>query len=123
MFKVHNNVNERLANEADQDQDPSFPKRTFPSELKCSKCFFQDANGKKSWNNKEVLNYLVNYYSAQNFVPLENQKATTRLRSIADDAFQSATNKSSIRAALCGFFLFPFVLSIALLISIPSLIL
>lgn len=56
LWRTHNNVNNRLA--GDGSEDPSFPKIQFPSESMCLKC----RNADNSWNEENVLSYLIKMY-------------------------------------------------------------
>lgn len=56
LWKAHNEVNARLAN--DVTEDPEYPKIQYPSKVHCPSC--RNANG--TWNELEVLNYLKGKY-------------------------------------------------------------
>ncbi|KAK0180923.1 hypothetical protein PV327_003253 [Microctonus hyperodae] len=56
LWKAHNEVNLRLAN--DVTEDPEYPKIQYPSQKHCPVC--RNANG--TWNEPEVLNYLKEKY-------------------------------------------------------------
>jgi hypothetical protein len=79
LWKVHNKVNKRLAASekqgVDDEEDPLFPKRTFPTKAKCPLCYAendeQHSDHKQSWNVKHVLDYLIGYYSAVNILPID----------------------------------------------------
>ena len=61
IWKVHNQVNERLQKEdKDGTSDPAFPKILFPSKSQCSSCY--STNGEE-FVDSEVLKYLTSFYS------------------------------------------------------------
>ncbi|CAG9537260.1 unnamed protein product [Cercopithifilaria johnstoni] len=57
LWQAHNIVNARLR--GDDTEDPEFPKRQFPSDFLCSTC-----RKEGYFNNNQVKNFLLTYYSA-----------------------------------------------------------
>lgn len=60
LWKKHNVVNARL--KGDETEDPFHPKIQFPSMLMCPRCYRRG----DEWNEKEVLNFLINHYKNGN---------------------------------------------------------
>ena len=58
LWKAHNVVNARL--KGDNTEDPEFPKYQFPPEFLCGNC----SSKSNSFNDKQVLDFLLNYYTA-----------------------------------------------------------
>ncbi|KAK0177524.1 hypothetical protein PV328_001571 [Microctonus aethiopoides] len=56
LWKAHNEVNLRLANDA--TEDPEYPKIQYPSKVHCPAC----RNDNETWNEPEVLKYLKEKY-------------------------------------------------------------
>ncbi|XP_023669081.2 sulfhydryl oxidase 1 [Paramormyrops kingsleyae] len=61
LWSRHNRVNNRLA--GDLSEDPNFPKIQWPPPELCPKCHGID-NGEHSWQEPEVLSFLMDYYSS-----------------------------------------------------------
>ncbi|XP_048832674.1 sulfhydryl oxidase 1 [Brienomyrus brachyistius] len=61
LWSRHNRVNNRLA--GDLSEDPNFPKIQWPPPELCPKCHGID-NGEHSWQEAEVLSFLMDYYSS-----------------------------------------------------------
>ncbi|XP_065556580.1 sulfhydryl oxidase 2-like isoform X1 [Artemia franciscana] len=59
LWKAHNKANIRLSK--DVSEDPKYPKIEFPSRIKCPLCRVDN-----KWNEKEVVNYLVELYRREN---------------------------------------------------------
>jgi hypothetical protein len=62
-FKAHNSVNKRLA--GDETEDPSFPKKQFPTIDKCPQCYKNstDSNNQTLFDINETMKYLLSFYS------------------------------------------------------------
>ncbi|RWS12007.1 sulfhydryl oxidase 1-like isoform X2 [Dinothrombium tinctorium] len=72
LWKGHNKANKRL--QCDLSEDPESPKIQFPSHSSCPQCHTQN----DKWNENAVLDYLVNYYKAENIVKVEGFKDNER---------------------------------------------
>ncbi|XP_053552102.1 sulfhydryl oxidase 2 [Bombina bombina] len=62
LWSKHNIVNNRLAGAP--SEDPKFPKVQWPTPDICAACH-EEVHGLHSWNEKEVLDFLKQYYSSQ----------------------------------------------------------
>lgn len=71
LWKTHNKVNKRLAREQDDAGagDRLFPHEQWPSKDLCPKC-----HGKDSWNEEEVLKFLMQHYHGAS---VEGMKSTS----------------------------------------------
>ncbi|RMZ95441.1 Sulfhydryl oxidase, partial [Brachionus plicatilis] len=63
LWKVHNSVNKRLAN--DITEDPVYPKDQFPSKTLCPDCY----DNNNQWIEQRVFDFLVSFYSSKNMLP------------------------------------------------------
>jgi len=121
--QVHNKVNRRLANEKDQEQDPNFPKVLFPSKIQCPKCHVEseDSNNKATWDLKEVLDYLIKYYSSSNLARIEETAEskkeepkvaqTSKIMSVLDEIFSMRNNATKNATIFDGGLILAAVLS------------
>lgn len=55
LWRIHNNVNERLR--GDLNEDPFYPKRKYPSPKQCERCYDE-----QRYNQVEVFKYLLESY-------------------------------------------------------------
>ncbi|KAI2798246.1 oxidase [Blomia tropicalis] len=55
LWRIHNNVNERLR--GDLNEDPFYPKRKYPSPQQCERCYDE-----QRYNQVEVFKYLLESY-------------------------------------------------------------
>lgn len=92
LWKAHNTVNKRLS--GDFSEDPGFPKKQFPVETMCPKCHLGDG----SWDEKEVLSYLVKMYTnVDDTVVLPTTTSTTTHTNVNDTAISSTSPTSPIK--------------------------
>ncbi len=76
LWKVHNNVNKRLAGDQ-ETEDPKHKKIQFPSKLKCPNCYKTNKiigsikTDDSEFNEEEILKYLISFYSIGNIVGAE----------------------------------------------------
>ncbi|KAG7230761.1 hypothetical protein INR49_019575 [Caranx melampygus] len=62
LWSSHNRVNNRLAGAL--SEDPNFPKIQWPSPEMCPACHTVTTNGDHQWNLKQVLPFLLSYFSS-----------------------------------------------------------
>lgn len=82
IWEIHNRVNERLKTEKGNN-DPKYPKEIYPNKSQCSKCY----NADLSFNENEVVNYLVSFYSKfqiEGAIQLEIKRAEQENRETAE---------------------------------------
>uniref|UniRef100_A0A7N8XXZ5 Sulfhydryl oxidase n=1 Tax=Mastacembelus armatus TaxID=205130 RepID=A0A7N8XXZ5_9TELE len=66
LWSRHNLVNNRLAGAL--SEDPNFPKIQWPSPEMCPACHAVKANGDHSWIQKEVLPFVLSYFSSSSIL-------------------------------------------------------
>jgi hypothetical protein len=68
LWKAHNRANRFLS--GDPTEDPHHPKVQFPSREACPRCYnaVNSTNDEPSWNEEEVLNFLLTFYGASHIV-------------------------------------------------------
>lgn len=78
LWRVHNQVNARLAREEAKDGtgDPDFPKIQWPSREQCPLCSVPGPNpgGSLDWNGKEVFVFLINFYQDPTPLPVQRER-------------------------------------------------
>ncbi|GMH40117.1 hypothetical protein BSKO_08021 [Bryopsis sp. KO-2023] len=77
LWRVHNQVNARLAKEEAKDGtgDPDFPKIQWPSKEQCPLCAVPGADAsQKNWNSEEVHIFLINFYQDPAPLPVQRER-------------------------------------------------
>lgn len=101
LWSRHNRVNNRLAGAL--SEDPLFPKVQWPSPEMCSACHSVKENGEHRWNHKQVLYFLLSYFSSNSICTdyledenqiLANQREKHASRQLALEARQRAERKA-----------------------------
>eukprot|EP00890_Picochlorum_soloecismus_P003612 jgi/Picsp_1/4251/NSC_01760-R1_quiescin-sulfhydryl oxidase 1 len=74
LWKTHNKVNKRLAEEQDgtENADPKFPHVQWPTREICEDCRLE---GDDSWDDDRIYDFLFEFYAGEQEIPVE-QKAT-----------------------------------------------
>lgn len=85
LWRVHNDVNNRLKGKA--SEDPNFAKEQFPSPLRCPTCFKIKEN---RWNEEEVLKFLIAFYSRPSEVEISDFTMPTVLKSNIVEVYNKA---------------------------------
>ncbi len=78
LWRGHNNVNQRL--KGDDSEDPRHPKIQFPSKEACPDCKklrHSPYGTTEVFDNSKVLEYLQNFYSADNILGVSYSETST----------------------------------------------
>ena len=76
LWDRHNEVNLRLMEQAEQADDPVYPKEYFPNVYHCPSCYPDGGYG-ENVDEKEILNFLINLFKKDSFLKsLEGSSAS-----------------------------------------------
>ncbi|XP_026201552.1 sulfhydryl oxidase 1 isoform X2 [Anabas testudineus] len=90
LWSRHNRVNNRLAGAL--SEDPNFPKIQWPSPEMCAACHTVETNGDHKWIKKQVLSFLLSYFSSDRILTdyLEDESQVLEKQREKHDSRQKA---------------------------------